>query len=183
MVTSLGGTADHDGTPMVMGMCHFTPSTPVEIVETEYPIRIRKFDIWQDSAGAGRTRGGIGFVREYEMLSNVILTARTANHQQPGWGVDGGEGPPVCVTSLNPGGPDEIELAALDTREAASGTIVRLAQTGGSGYGDPRTRDAARVLDDVRNGYISVRGAEEKYGVVIVNGEIDTAATDAKRRA
>ena len=183
MVTSLGGTADHDGTPMVMGMCHFTPSTPVEIVETEYPIRIRKFDIWQDSAGAGRTRGGIGFVREYEMLSKVILTARTANHQQPGWGVDGGEGPPVCVTSLNPGGPDEIELAALDTREAASGTIVRLAQTGGSGYGDPRTRDATRVLDDVRNGYISVRSAEEKYGVVIVNGEIDTAATDAKRRA
>ena len=183
MVTSLGGTADHDGTPMVMGMCHFTPSTPVEIVETEYPIRIRKFDIWQDSAGAGRTRGGIGFVREYEMLSKVILTARTANHQQPGWGVDGGEGPPVCVTSLNPGGPEEIELAALDTREAASGTIVRLAQTGGSGYGDPKTRDAARVLDDVRNGYVSVRGAEEKYGVVIVNGEIDTAATDAKRRA
>ena len=181
MVTSLGGTAEHDGTPMIMGMCHFTPSTPVEIVETEYPIRIRKFDIWEDSAGAGRTRGGIGFVREYEMLSDVILTARTANHEQPGWGVDGGEGPPVCVTSINPDGPDAVELAALDTREASAGTIVRLAQTGGSGYGDPASRDPARVLEDVRNGYVSPDSAAEKYGVIIVDGKIDEAATEARR--
>ena len=181
MVTSLGGTADHDGTPMVMGMCHFTPSTPVEIVETEYPIRIRKFDIWQDSAGAGRTRGGIGFVREYEMLSDVILTARTANHEQPGWGVAGGEGPPVCVTSINPDGPDAIELAALDTREAAAGTIVRLEQTGGSGYGSPLERDPARVLEDVRDGYISTAAADAKYGVIIAGGQIDEAATAARR--
>ena len=165
MVTSLGGTADHDGTAMVMGMCHFTPSTPVEIVETEYPIRIRKFDIWEDSAGAGRTRGGIGFVREYEMLSDVMLTARTANHVQPGWGVAGGEGPPVCVTAINPDGPDAVELAALDTREANAGTIVRLQQTGGSGYGDPRKRDPEKVREDVRNGYVSARMAKEKYGV------------------
>ena len=181
MVTSLGGTADHDGTAMVMGMCHFTPSTPVEIVETEYPIRIRKFDTWEDSAGAGRTRGGIGFVREYEMLSDVILTCRTANHEQPGWGVEGGEGPPVCVTSVNPDGPDSEELAALDTREALAGTIVRLEQTGGSGYGDARRRPPEKVLKDVRNGYVSVAAAAEKYGVIIVDGKIDADATKDAR--
>jgi N-methylhydantoinase B len=182
MVTSLGGTAEHDGTPMVMGMCHFTPSTPVEIVETEYPIRIRKFDIWEDSAGAGRTRGGIGFVREYEMLSDVMLTARTANHEQPGWGVAGGEGPPVCVTMINPDGADAIELAALDTREIAAGTVVRLQQTGGSGYGDPFERDAARVLRDVRDGYLSAGAAQDKYGVEIVEGRVDKAATALRRK-
>lgn len=165
MVTSLGGTADHDGTPMVMGMCHFTPSTPVEIVETEYPIRIRKFDIWEDSAGAGRTRGGIGFIREYELLEDVILTARTANHEQPGWGVAGGEGPPVCRTVINPGRPDAVELSALDTRDAKKGTIVRLEQTGGSGYGDPHERDPEKVREDVRNGYVSPDAAQAKYGV------------------
>ena len=182
MVTSLGGTAEHDGTPMVMGMCHFTPSTPVEIVETEYPIRIRKFDIWEDSAGAGRTRGGIGFVREYEMLSDVMLTARTANHEQPGWGVAGGEGPPVCVTMINPDGADAIELAALDTREIAAGTVVRLQQTGGSGYGDPFERDAARVLRDVLDGYLSAGAAQDKYGVEIVEGRVDKAATALRRK-
>jgi N-methylhydantoinase B len=167
---------------MVMGMCHFTPSTPVEIVETEYPIRIRKFDIWQDSAGAGRTRGGIGFLREYELLSDVILTARTANHEQPGWGVNGGEGPPVCVTSVNPDGPDEVVLAALDTREVPAGTVVRLQQTGGSGYGDPFERDSARVLQDVRDGYLSLAAAGARYGVVIVDNQIDRAATAERRK-
>ena len=90
-------------------------------------------------------------------------------------------GPPVCVTSLNPDGHDAVELAALDTREAPTGTIVRLAQTGGSGYGDPMNRDPARVLDDVRNGYISAEQAAERYGVVIVDGDLDAAATAVRR--
>ena len=165
MVTSLGGTADHDGAPMVMGMCHFTPSTPVEIVETEYPIRIRSFDIWPDSAGAGTTRGGIGYVREYELLEDVMLTARTANHVQPGWGLNGGEGPPVCRTVIDPGTPGAVELSALDTREAKKGTVVRLEQTGGGGYGDPKRRPREKVADDVRNGYVTPGAAKRIYGL------------------
>ncbi len=46
--TSLGGTATHDGTPIVMAMCHFTPGTPVEIIESEYPIRVRAFELVAD---------------------------------------------------------------------------------------------------------------------------------------
>ena len=182
MVTSLGGTADHDGTPMVMGMCHFTPSTPVEIVETEYPIRIRIFDIWQDSAGAGRTRGGIGFVREYEMLSKVILTARTANHQQPGWGRRRRRAASLRNVA-QPGWPRRDRTGSAGYEGSSVGNHRPVGSDGRQRIRRSETRDAARVLDDVRNGYISVRSAEEKYGVVIVNGEIDTAATDAKRRA
>ena len=116
------------------------------------------------------------------MLSDVMLTARTANHEQPGWGVAGGEGPPVCVTMINPDGADAIELAALDTREIAAGTVVRLQQTGGSGYGDPFERDAARVLRDVLDGYLSAGAAQDKYGVEIVEGRVDKAATALRRK-
>jgi len=93
----------------------------------------------------------------------------------------GGEGPPGCVTTINPDGPDAIELAALDTREAPAGTVVRLQQTGGSGYGDPFERDAGRVLADVRDGYLSAGAAQDKYGVVIVDGRVDAAATALRR--
>ena len=171
MVTSLGGTATHDGTSMVMGMCHFTPSTPVEIVETEYPIRIRKFDTWRDSAGAGRQRGGIGFVREYEVLTDVILTARTSNHQQAGWGLEGGMGPPVCVTTVNPDYDDAVVLSSLDTRELPAGTVIRLEQTGGGGYGDPADRNPELVLTDVRNGYVSEEAARTLYKVEVNDEE------------
>jgi N-methylhydantoinase B len=155
-----------------MGVCHFTPGTPVEIVETEYPLMIRKFDVWQDSAGAGKQRGGIGFGREYELSADCILTARTANHRKGGWGLNGGKGPPVCRTTINPDTSDSVELECLDTRECAAGTIVRLEQCGGSGYGDPMARSVEAVLTDVQNGYVSPSAALQEYGVVVEDGAV-----------
>jgi len=57
MVTALGGTSSQDGASLVLPMNHFTPSTPVEILETEYPVMVRRYDVWRDSAGAGEFRG------------------------------------------------------------------------------------------------------------------------------
>jgi N-methylhydantoinase B len=68
MCTALGGTSEHDGSSIVQAMNHITPGAPVEIVETEYPVRVRRYDIWSDSAGPGQHRGGVGYVREYEVL-------------------------------------------------------------------------------------------------------------------
>ena len=42
-------------------------------------------------------------------------------------------------------------------------------------------RDAALVLEDVRNGYLSIAAADAKYGVIIADGRIDAAATAARR--
>ena len=64
-ISSLGGTSDHDGAAMVLPMNHFAPGTPIEVVETEYPAMVTRYDVWTDSAGAGQQRGGIGYVREY----------------------------------------------------------------------------------------------------------------------
>ena len=59
---------------------------------------------------------------------------------------------------------------------------------GGGGFGDPLERPAEEVLEDVIDGYVSLKRAEEDYGVVIdaVDAElddfrIDFAATDKKR--
>ena len=79
--TSLGGTSAHDGTAIVMAMCHFTPGAPVEIIESEYPLRVRAFELVRDSAGAGQFRGGVGYAREFEMLEDSVLTVRSANHR------------------------------------------------------------------------------------------------------
>jgi len=54
---------------------------------------------------------------------------------------------------------------------------------GGGGWGDPFKRDPEKVLADVRNGYVSLAGARQAYGVVIYpeKMEIDVAATTALR--
>jgi N-methylhydantoinase B len=163
MVTSLGGTSSHDGTSIVLAMNHFTPGTPVEIIETEYPVMVRRYDIWRDSAGAGRHRGGVGNVREYQLLVDVILTARTSNHRQGAWGLNGGEPPALSRAVINPDTPQAEEMDCMETRMVAAGTVVRLAQAGGAGYGDPRERPQELVQQDIDDGYVSPEAAALTY--------------------
>ena len=137
MVTSLGGTSTHDGTSIVLPMNHFTPGTPVEIVETEYPVMVRRFDIWRDSAGAGRQRGGIGHVREYQLSSMHLDRAPQPSARRS-----------ACTAASGPrlAHGDQSGHAAgrgdglHGTRLVPAGTVLRLEQTGGGGYGEPAER-------------------------------------------
>lgn len=163
MVTSLGGTSTHDGTSIVLAMNHFTPGTPVEIIETEYPVMVRRYDIWRDSAGAGRYRGGMGNVREYQLLVDCILTARTSNHRQGSWGLDGGQAPALSRAVINPDTPQAEEMDCMETRMLPAGTVVRLEQAGGAGYGDPLERSRELVRKDIEDGYLSPEAAAAQY--------------------
>ena len=159
----LGGTSTHDGTSIVLAMNHFTPGTPVEIIETEYPVMVRRYDIWRDSAGPGRHRGGIGNVREYQLLVDCILTARTSNHRQGAWGLNGGGRPPLSRAIINPDTPQAEEMDCMETRVVPAGTVVRLEQTGGGGYGDPFERPKELVVKDIDDGYVSPQAAAAQY--------------------
>ena len=64
------------------------------------------------------------------------------------------------------------------------GDVVQVNMNAGGGHGDPLERDPASVLGDVLDGYVSMQGAREDYGVVIVPGKltIDLRATETLRR-
>ena len=167
MITSLGGTRDHDGASIVLPMNHFAPGTPIEIVETEYPVSVRRYEIWQDSAGAGRWRGGHGFVREYEFLTDCTLTVRSANHKHAAWGLFGGGSPTASKTTIQPPDGEPFDTDVLETRSVKAGSRLAMYQSGGGGYGDPKERPKELVQADVENGYVSRQVAEEIYGVVV----------------
>ncbi len=178
LITSLGGTSQGDGASVVLAMNHFAPGTPVEIIETEYPVRVKKFDMWQDSAGAGKQRGGIGFDREYEFLTACTLTVRSSNQKEAAWGLFGGGSPPPSKTSITlPDGARE-DMGVLETRAIEPGSVLRLARSGGGGYGDPHDRPAERVHADVADGYVSRAAAARLYGVVLdADGALDDDGT------
>ncbi len=77
------------------------------------------------------------------------------------------------------------ELGALAQREATTGSVLRLEQSGGAGYGSPFKRAVERVLEDVHNGYVSVEAARNDYGVFIDPDtlRVDAARTEALRAA
>jgi N-methylhydantoinase B len=162
--TSLGGTSQHDGAAVVMAMNHFTPGAPVEIFESEYPLRVRAFELVRDSAGAGRYRGGLGYAREFEVLEDSVLTVRSSNHAFAAQGFRGGLAPPASRVILNPYRPDREELGTLETRQLKAGDIIRFERSGGAGFGPPRERAPEAVREDVRNGYVSAQAAVEIYG-------------------
>lgn len=56
-----------------------------------------------------------------------------------------------------------------------------ISSSGGGGFGDPRTRSAQRVREDVRDGLVSARAAKDAYGVEL--GEAPDFRVDEKATA
>jgi N-methylhydantoinase B len=160
---------------------------PAEFVDISYPMRVRCYGINPDTGGPGRWRGGCGVVREMEVLAKeALLSVRLDAIDHPPWGTSGGmsAGTGRCV--VNPGQPDERVLAPLsDGNLLKRGDIIRLETGGGGGWGHPFDREPARVLADVRGGFVSRASAERDYGVVLsADGRaVDTAATEQRRAA
>src|SRR5207248_314289 len=66
----------HDGATGTATHLSNLHTTPIEILETEFPCRITRFDLVPDSAGAGQWRGGLGIAREYELLEDAAVIRR-----------------------------------------------------------------------------------------------------------
>ena len=164
MVSSLGGHPDGDGTTLVLAFCHISTTQPIEIIETEYPLTVQRFEVVPDSAGAGRHRGGPAFVREYEALDDFRLGLRSGGYKFGSWGVDGGEGPNFAGCTLQPGTDEEQSMPALFVRQMKAGDVVQVVFAGGGGLGDPRERESALVEEDVRNGIYTPEVAERVFG-------------------
>ena len=158
----------------------------MEIIESEFPTRVTRFELIADSGGAGEFRGGLGIRREYLNLADARFSIRSMKHVIPPNGCAGGiTGRPGDIW-IN---PESNDAKRLPTRYAdyplRAGDVFRLDTPGGGGHGDPFARDPERVLADVREGAVSRAAAERAYGVVIApaghSWVLDQAATRALR--
>ncbi len=159
---------------------------PVEFVEQNYPLRVRRYSINLDSGGPGRWRGGTGVVRDLELCTDeAVVAVRMDNVECPPWGVKGGMAGRSGRFTLNPGTASEKRLRSLEEGVIMRrGDILRIETVGGGGCGHPFDREPERVLRDVLGGFISAHSAREEYGVVLTQEgeEVDEAATEAVRR-
>jgi len=169
---AMGARHDSDGVSASKVHVANGSLTPIEVLETEFPVRLTRFDLVTDSGGPGRYRGGLGYVREYEILGESRFTTRNGRELTPPAGRDGGLPGQVSRLVLNPGTDREREIHADDGQVVLRpGDVLRLAQAGGGGYGEPVTRPAADVLADVREGYVSPGAAREHYKVEVREAE------------
>jgi N-methylhydantoinase B len=157
---------------------------PIEIIESEFATRVRRFELIPDSGGPGRFRGGLGFVREYEVLDNdARFSLRSTKHTVAPKGIDGGMDGKTGHCVLNPGRPDERVIPSRYSDHVLHpGEAFSLETPGGGGLGSAIERDPERVLNDVRNGYVSLGKARETYRVAVESVDGDFALNEEQTR-
>jgi len=127
-----GASPDADGPSAVHVAMSNTLNTPVEALETAYPLRVESYRVRRGSGGAGAHRGGDGIVRAIRMLTDgegsVIAERRRSRPQGRAGGEPGASG----RTTLN-GDP----LPAKWRGTLRAGDVLSIETPGGGGYGPP----------------------------------------------
>ncbi|HEX9463765.1 MAG TPA: hydantoinase B/oxoprolinase family protein [Alphaproteobacteria bacterium] len=181
-----GARPDGDGISAMDELVVNVMNTPVEAVESEFPVRIERYELAVDSAGPGKFRGGLGIRRQWRILvEESAINLRSDRFKYASPGVFGAKPARPSRAVLNPGTPQERPLTSkISGLRLQRGDLLSWELAGGGGWGDPFERDPDRVRQDVVRGYVSIEAARRDYGVVLAADlTIDAAATARLRES
>jgi len=140
-------------------------NTPIESIETEYPILVERYELIQDSGGPGRFRGGMGLRRDLRILApEVTASLRSDKHKQGPCGLLGGKPGRPGSFIINPATKSERLLSSKTSLQIKQGDVISINTPGGGGYGDPKRRSIDLIKRDIAEGKLSARQAKETYG-------------------
>jgi N-methylhydantoinase B len=133
-----GASADHDGLDGVDTYMSNVGLMPVEVLETNYQVRVLKTELIEGSGGSGLHHGGMGIRREYQILEHTqhaTFYAEQTNPEFAALGSNGGEdGTPAKLTLLDPDG-NIVAIPSKVSMDLAPGSIIRVETSGGGGFG------------------------------------------------
>jgi N-methylhydantoinase B len=157
-----------------------TENAPVEETELNYPVRVTRLALVEDSEGAGRFRGGLGLRKDFLFDRPTTFTVLADRDRHGPWGVFGGQDGRIAeYVHIRDG--VETRLSSKTTLDLEPGDVISVRTCGGGGYGPPEERDPARVLRDVLEHKVSAERARRLYKVVVADRQVDRAATDELR--
>ena len=150
-----GAGAARDGTNAVRVHMSNVMNTPVEVIESEYPLRVECCELRPDTGGRGRRRGGLGLRRSYRVLCDrAELSTMIERMRVRPWGIFGGEeGAPFQVTCERQG--ERLGVRGKENLDLHRGDLVTVESSGGGGYGPPIERSADLHDADLVNGYVT----------------------------
>lgn len=128
-----------DGQPAIHSHMTNTLNTPIEALEYTYPLRIRRYEIRQDSAGGGNFRGGEGIRRDIELLTDAQVTLLSERRLTAPYGLSGGSPGAVGENILIREGVEDIMLPGKTTLYLQKGDVLSVRTPGGGGHGSRLT--------------------------------------------
>src|SRR5438876_5945239 len=162
-----GARPNKDGINCITSGISNTMNTPVEIMETSFPVRIESYAINPDSGGAGRYRGGCGAIRVWRLLAGADATGALcmARMKSPPFGLLGGTAGAAAAVKLTKQDGTVRHLPGKGAFSAPAGSVIEMITPGSGGFGPPAERDRAAIGRDLVDGYVSTAAAEHDYGV------------------
>jgi N-methylhydantoinase B len=159
-----GGTPIGDGADMLDAPLSNCRITPAEAVELDHPfVRVSRYELLPDSGGAGRFRGGLGSLREFEVLEDgVEFFGYADRHRNAPRGAAGGA-PGSLGSFVVVRDGKEIRLPSKTACALHAGDLVRVIAGGGGGFGPPEERSRTAVSADVLAGKVSPAAAARSY--------------------
>lgn len=158
-----GGRPTSDGMDAVQVHMTNTMNTPVEMLETTYPLRVEQYTLRSDSGGAGQYRGGLGLRRDVRILEHPATVSLLGDRRRHApYGLAGGDpGEPGQDVLIIDGNAEP--LPGKVTRRVDPGATISVRTPGGGGYGDPADRDPEAIARDLRRNKITPAQAKEAY--------------------
>lgn len=183
---SYGGRPESDGMDAVDCLIANTRNNPIEELEFTFDMRTERYELRDEACAAGRTRGGIGMVRENRMLVETLVSCEGDRQEgdEP-WGILGGEDGLNGSIYVNRGEADEEYWPAkISGKTMKANSTIQITVPSSGGYGNPLERDAQMVLSDVLDDFTTLELAQSSYGVVIDKNSmtVDEAATKSLRQ-
>lgn len=157
-----GARHDKDGMDGVHSVSN-TKNTPIEELELNYPIFMRRYALRENSEGAGKYRGGLGMIREFEFLTDVSFATVSDRQKFRPWGIASGEEALGTEYSLI-SGKEKRPVRTKSMGSAKKGDVLSIRTAGGGGYGDPKERQRESIKKDIEDGKISLERAKKVYG-------------------
>lgn len=164
----MGASSNNDGAYVYIFPANGA-NTPVEIFESDTPLIVEERSIISDSGGPGCRQGGLGKIEVFRIPDDqfapkgpVNLGIQAGRFRYPAEALSGGKSGLKAEFSVNGKKGNPYGLTRLE-----AGDRVIMGAAGGGGFGDPLTRDPQLVLEDVIDGYVTVKFAREQFGVAI----------------
>jgi N-methylhydantoinase B/oxoprolinase/acetone carboxylase alpha subunit len=152
-----GASNEGDGVDVIETDATNCMNLPIEALEMEAPVRVLRSMLAPNSGGAGQYRGGLGLLREYEILEGeVSLTYRGERHYSAARGLAGGGDGAKAEASIVRANGETIQIPSKIVTRLAKGDRLRFRTAGGAGWGDPQKREPDAIDADHKGGKVTV---------------------------
>ncbi|MFT6583335.1 MAG: N-methylhydantoinase B [Alphaproteobacteria bacterium] len=160
-----GGHPERDGANGFSAGFHNISNSPMEMIESLYPVMFVAYGYTPDSGGAGRFRGGLGIHREWRLdAEEGVLSANLDRFKFPPYGLSGGKKGSASRLLVRQNGETIEADAKLAGKRLHKGDQVRLETSGGGGWGDASKRSDSAIKADIEEGFVTPEGAARDYG-------------------